>query len=303
MSALGALWVVALLVLHAWTGRLNDARSRAPTPRPPGDAAAAALVRRGIELAVWTLTAGFIPAYTALYVARSRSPVASTLVCAAAVIAIAGSIVRIRRLARDMEILRRRRDLQILVGELLDRTLPSEFRTFHDVPVLGDTIDHVVAGPTGVFAIESWPRCRQAPDTDGKPRRVRHDGRKLYFDDRAERGDPRDLNAARRKAHSLKEWITVAAREYVDVSPVLVLAGWQIQTEPGVPAAEKGSVQVLDEVELGALSEGRRILQPCTIHRVTDRLGPHRRTGQPSRACRGWKPDGPASACNAANMC
>lgn len=301
-AAIGASWVAALLVLHGWSRELSQGRLQSSTPRAPGQAAAAALVSRRIELAAWMLTAGFILGYAAMYITRRPGLPAWILLCTAGALVLAWSIANMRRLAGVIEMLRRRRDGQTLVGEHLERAMPSEFRAFHDVQLYDDIIDHVVAGPTGVFAIESWPRCRETAETESHERAVRYDGRKVYFDGRPATGDARDLNTARRKARLLKEWIAVETREYVGVGPVLVLAGWRIHADAGVSAAEKGSVRVLDEAGLGALSEGERILQPGTVHRIIGRLEAAPATRKPSRTP-GNREVRTLESCNAADMC
>jgi hypothetical protein len=42
-----------------------------------------------------------------------------------------------------------------IVGNILDTRLGSEFRVLHDVDKTWGNVDHVVVGPTGVFAIET----------------------------------------------------------------------------------------------------------------------------------------------------
>lgn len=70
---------------------------------------------------------------------------------------------------------------EVAVGQELNQLLAHGFRVYHDFPADDFNIDHIVIGPTGVFAVETKPRPK--PDTgNGKQdARVEFDGKRLMF--------------------------------------------------------------------------------------------------------------------------
>jgi hypothetical protein len=112
------------------------------------------------------------------------------------------------------------------VGQELNWLMRDGFAVFHDIP--GDkefNVDHVVLGPSGVFAVETKGR--------GKPLRkngaeyvVEHVDGELVFPGWKEK-EP--IEQARRNARWLEKWLSSAVGERIEVKPVLAIPGWWIE--------------------------------------------------------------------------
>jgi hypothetical protein len=126
---------------------------------------------------------------------------------------------KIRRLSLGHE-------AETAVGQELNQLLSHGFRVFHDIG--GDTafnVDHVVVGPTGVFAVETKGRTK--PLRDGKAEyRVEQHGDRLIFPGWTE---TQPLRQALRNAEWLAKWLSSSTGEAVEVQPVLALPGWFIE--------------------------------------------------------------------------
>lgn len=118
------------------------------------------------------------------------------------------------------------------VGQELNQLIGHGFRVFHDI--VGDTafnVDHVVVGPTGVFAVETKGRTK--PLREGKAEyRVELHGNRLIFPGWTE---TKPLQQAQRNAEWLAEWLSSSTGEKVQVQPVLALPGWFIERRDRCP--------------------------------------------------------------------
>ena len=117
-------------------------------------------------------------------------------------------------------------------------------RVFHDVPLAQGTLDHVVMGPRGVFAIRLVPR---------RPRRgtepvVRINGRSIEFQDGFALLDT--IALAERSARALADMQVKGMSHRAHVIPVVAVPGWEIapaQSQAGETflANEKTAVLLL----------------------------------------------------------
>lgn len=109
---------------------------------------------------------------------------------------------------------------------------------YHDFPAEEFNIDHVVVGPSGVFAVETKGRAKLDKGRGTIDAQVIYDGKGLQFPDWSER---KPLNQAKRQAVWLAKWLSSAIGEPVAVKPALALAGWFIKrTQPGDVAVFNG---------------------------------------------------------------
>lgn len=100
---------------------------------------------------------------------------------------------------------------ELIVGDILE-SLGPRWDVLHDVPLDGATLDHLVIGPAGVFAVSV----------------VHHDEREVVVDDAVlvVAGEPtQELVQAARRASNAAERLSDAAGEIVRVIPVLVVVG------------------------------------------------------------------------------
>jgi nuclease-like protein len=116
---------------------------------------------------------------------------------------------------------------QRAVGEELNQLMLDACHVFHDYPAAKDwTIDHIVVGASGVYAIEtSTHPKRRAPEAQ-EENEVIFDGKQLQFPNLTT-SEP--ISQARRSASDLSRQIATALGEAIEVKPVLTLPGWWIR--------------------------------------------------------------------------
>ena len=127
------------------------------------------------------------------------------------------------------------------VGQELNELLRHGFRVFHDFPV-GQrefNVDHVLVGPTGVFAIETTGRLKPTPGAAGWE--VSYDGKTLEFPGWREAAP---IQQAETAGAWLQVWLSNAVGERVKVQPVVVLPGWEVKRTAvdGIPVLASGQV-------------------------------------------------------------
>jgi hypothetical protein len=124
----------------------------------------------------------------------------------------------------------RRRHLEGLIAEQftaqeLNRLMGLGCAVFHDVPADGFNIDHVVVGPSAIFAVETKSRRKPRVDASGQHFKVSFDGSELAFPDH--RSD-KPLIQCKRQAEWLAKHIQKSTARAVPVVPALALPGWWI---------------------------------------------------------------------------
>jgi hypothetical protein len=162
-----------------------------------------------------------------------------------AVAAAAVVVYSVRKMVRVILEIRRLRlglEAEIVAAEELNLLMGFGFSVFHDVPGDGPfNIDHVVAGPTGVFAIETKGRMQRKDPVKSDGHVVRSDGRQLEFPGWSER---KPIEQASRSARWLAQWLSSATGETVHVEPVVLLPGWFVKRR------DRTGVQVLNPKEM-----------------------------------------------------
>jgi hypothetical protein len=143
--------------------------------------------------------------------------------------------IRILRLAYECE---------LAVGQELDQLMLDGFRVFHDVQVENFNIDHIVIGPSGVFAVETKGRSKQGsdPGDDKKRSQVTYEDGVLKFPGWHDKGASQK---AARQADWAAQWLSGVTGFDVPVRPVVVLPGWNIENKdrPEVPVITSGFIQ------------------------------------------------------------
>ena len=114
---------------------------------------------------------------------------------------------------------------QAVAEELADpRLARAGYRVFHDFPGGPDwNIDHIVIGPSGVYAIETKTRSKRAA-TNGTPEHEAvFDGETIRF---PWGDDPKAVKQASRNAESLGKFLYAATNQCVVVQGIVALPGW-----------------------------------------------------------------------------
>ena len=150
------------------------------------------------------------------------------------------------------------------VGAELDLLAAKGFEVCHDVPFGKWNIDHVVVGPTGVWAVET--KTRRMPAADGR----KTEWTVLVHTDALEFPWGREgfgLEQAARNAKSLGEWLTKATGAPVEVKPVLALPGWMVDRKARNPV-----MVISARNAAGIFSKGLRVLEEDQIRRIAFQL-------------------------------
>lgn len=122
-------------------------------------------------------------------------------------------------------------DAEIAVGQELNHLMREGFWVYHDFPADEFNIDHVVIGPTGVFAIETKGRPKPIKDDGSTECEVTYDGVTLSFPTWKEN---KSVKQAEYQAKWLEKWLSSAVGEPVTVNPIPAIPGWFIKrTKPG----------------------------------------------------------------------
>jgi hypothetical protein len=134
--------------------------------------------------------------------------------------------VRLARLSLRRRVLRLGLDGELATAEELNQLMFRGFRVYHDFPAERFNIDHVVIGPSGVFAVETKTRSKPTTANGERDATVAFDGRYLLFP----WGPEEDcLEQAARQAAWLQKWLRQAVGESVLVQAVLALPGWYVE--------------------------------------------------------------------------
>jgi hypothetical protein len=156
-----------------------------------------------------------------------------------------------------------------VVAEALEPLKAQGYHVFHDVPANDGrapfNLDHVVVGPTGIFAIETKTR-RQGSARDGfASHEIIYDGDRLSYPWGT---DQHGLAPARERAAWLARWLETELEIPVPVQPMLTFPGWTVITR------QPGPVTVVSPAQLPAAitAAARTTLGPPHLAAVIKRL-------------------------------
>ena len=112
------------------------------------------------------------------------------------------------------------------VAEALQSLLPLRYQVFHDLPGQDNwNIDHVVVGPTGVFAVETKYRTKRPGKAGGRDNEAVFDGNRIQFPSSYDADAPKQADA---NARWLATMLSKATGERVTVQPIVALPGWWV---------------------------------------------------------------------------
>ena len=147
------------------------------------------------------------------------------------------------------------------VGHHLNQLAADGYRVYHDLQFGGFNIDHVLIGPSGVYAIETKTFKKGKGKTSHI---VDYDGKKIIC---REWQDARPVEQALRNAKHLSMWLGQSVGQPVWVVPVLTLPGWWVNQ------TGEGGVTVLNSKQVGGFVSGRpSILSAASIARISHQV-------------------------------
>jgi hypothetical protein len=142
---------------------------------------------------------------------------------------------------REMANLKLGLDGERTVGQALEELRAHGYKVYHDILGTDFNIDHVIAGPAGIFTIETKTRSKPV----GGKSKIIYDGDNLWSDNGWEMDD--HLVQARAQASWLVDLLNQSRRTKYTVRPVVLFPGWWVTN---VAPREKRDVWVLNEKAL-----------------------------------------------------
>ena len=138
------------------------------------------------------------------------------------------SLWRTLDLVRKISAIRRGIEGELATAQLLTPLLSEGWQLFHDLPMKRGNIDHVLVGPTGVYAIESKYRSKRQSLKGKEGVQADYDGSAIRFAGGATEQLP--VQQAQAVASELSKWLHGKVGEPVSVVPVVALPGWFVRT-------------------------------------------------------------------------
>lgn len=276
----GVIFLGLLAALVFW--RKKNRKTRAPFPenakllRGPGETLRRKLADLDERSLYEVLIAFVVPLGVGLILAQIAIRLDGTAQIIGLLVAVLGLlaslVVVIRRLVQGIE---RWSNTWLgyfgerIVAECLEELKPRGFRIFHDVPA-GDpqnpfNIDHVIVGPSGVFAVETKTRRKGRARAGFAEHQIIYDGQALAYPWGEDR---HGLDQAARQARWLESHLAALLGQSVPVQPVLTFPGWMVVTRA------RGAVAVLNPRQIPSAVElrGTPALDPGQIDLVARQL-------------------------------
>ena len=198
-------------------------------------------------------------------------PVSWNLVLAYIVIGglfVGGLIFKIIRLFNLRRSMRLGYEGEVATGQELNQLMFHGYHVYHDFVADKFNIDHIVVGPTGVFAVETKARPKPVSNNRKEDAQVVYDGQCIHFPSWKE---ARPLEQARNQAIWLERWLSTATGEKTQVRPVLALPGWFVKrtASNGLPVINPKQFLKIANPANGKLLEKRRI--KSIVHQIDQR--------------------------------
>lgn len=153
---------------------------------------------------------------------------------------------------------------ECITGNQLSVLMLDGYRVFHDLQFEDLNIDHAFVGPGGVFAVETKMRRKRKSLKDPV---VRFDGEKLNWP--YKRVNNSGIQDALDRAAILKQFLSNALGGTVEVKPILLLPGWNVETE------ETGQVSVLNPKQIRTFLKGVEDYDEVISERLINRISRH----------------------------
>jgi hypothetical protein len=147
-------------------------------------------------------------------------PIAATI---AAVLASAWAVWKSSRGAKNIRQLRRGREGERIVAEVLETIRQDGFRVFHDIIGPNFNVDHLLVGPRGVYVIETKTITRP----HSRIATIWYDGETVSVAGLTPERDP--VKHASALATSMGELVKESSGKTYAVRPVVFYPGWSVE--------------------------------------------------------------------------
>ena len=178
---------------------------------------------------------------------------------------------KVFKLLKQRNRLRLGYECEVAVGQELNNRMRDGFFVYHDFPADGFNIDHILVGPTGIFAIET--KGRSKPRVAEKENwKVEYDGKKLKFPGWTE---TKPIEQAKTQAVWLNLWLSKVTGTQNKVSSVLAIPGWYVKRTAG-------DMPVYNGKNSEFFAKGKVVLSPQQIKAISHQIDQVCRTVKPS---------------------
>lgn len=181
------------------------------------------------------------------------------------------------KLVRAMNLRQRLRlahDAEMAVGQELNQLMGRGYHVYHDFPAERFNVDHVLAGPAGVFAVETKARTKKSIPEAKTNAGVIYNGKSLQFPGWAE---TEPIQQTIDQADWLRKWLSSAIGEPVQVTPILTLPGWFVRR------VSPSGIAVLNPKQLYSYLDAKRgaALPDTLVKRIIHQLDQRCRDVEP----------------------
>lgn len=227
---------IAIACLRAWHWYQKRKPLRSPLTRAllrsPGETLRRQVDDLTWDISTWLMLLMLVPlGFYATYLSQTNlvgAHVSPLLFAIAAIAALGYALYRLIRVAHIRRRLRQGLDGELAVGQELTELLKDGMSVYHDIQADQFNIDHVVVGPSGVFAVETKCHAKLWTGKGKMDAAVKVKGDALLFPGWTE---TRWVDQARWRSRWLADWLTSTVGERVEVKPMLALPGWFIDIE------------------------------------------------------------------------
>jgi hypothetical protein len=274
------LWACCTLAAHLLQKRTDqDVCGPAPDPLALSHPVDAGMRRAEVRVRVaWGMLAitpiVALGAFVTLALTHGRQPIGTValVLFGSAAILWAYAVYRWRDAARRLRVLQWGGEAKSQVDRAVSRVCHDGQVVLHDIVADGGTIDHLIAGPKGVFAVFTLLSTTPAliENQKGGPI-VTYDGWMLRF---PHGEDHQSIQKADQVTEQLSEWISERLDIPLAARAILALPGWRIKriSAEGISVINPAQMEsFFEHVKPRPLAEGsvRRIVALLEQHRAT----------------------------------
>lgn len=229
---------VPAITIYIWIKAQEKADRRSPLTdrlhRMPGETLSTKLRDTAFSLCSLIFLSTIIPAISAISVMSTWIDPQKVKLDALAVImlcfilgGIGWSIWKTIKVMNELRLTRAGLEGELATAQLLSPLLAEGWKIFHDIPGSRGNIDHVLVGPTGVFAIETKYRSKRRSQKGKDSALVEYDGIHLRFANGANETIP--LEQAQATSAELAKILLGKLGHAVPITPVVALPGWFVK--------------------------------------------------------------------------
>jgi hypothetical protein len=139
------------------------------------------------------------------------------------------------------------------------------YHVYHDFLMDKFNIDHIVVGPSGVYAVETKARSKPISKNKSFAEKVIYDGKSLQFPGYS---DSTSLHQAINQAKWLQKWLSNAVGDSVKVQPIVAIPGWFVER------ISSNGITVLNPKQIRPFLKGKKedVLSAIMIRRISHQL-------------------------------